>query len=136
MARKRSGTIPPLRKRSVSTCCARQRPVPCRPSSSHAQRPRTARKQRSCMRSTGTRAAFKDSGRIVIVGASLAGLTAAETLRAEGFRGPLTLIGDERYLPYDRPPHSKAVLTGWIPAEHTQLPRSAMRPDAEWRRGG
>jgi NADPH-dependent 2,4-dienoyl-CoA reductase/sulfur reductase-like enzyme len=87
------------------------------------------------MRSHGTGAAFKDSGRIVIVGASLAGLSAAETLRAEGFRGPLTLIGDEPYLPYDRPPLSKAVLTGWVPAEHTRLPRRETLADVEWRLG-
>jgi NADPH-dependent 2,4-dienoyl-CoA reductase/sulfur reductase-like enzyme len=64
------------------------------------------------MSSNQTGAAFKDSGRLVIVGASPAGLSAAETLRAEGFSGHLTLIGDEPYLPYDRPPLSKAVLTG------------------------
>lgn len=80
-------------------------------------------------------AAFKDSGRIVIVGASLAGLTAAETLRGEGFTGPLTLIGEEPYLPYDRPPLSKAVLTGWIPATQTQLPRRKTLVDVEWRLG-
>ena len=49
---------------------------------------------------------------VVIVGASLAGLHAAETLRAEGFEGAITLIGDERALPYDRPPLSKQLLTG------------------------
>ncbi|MFL5667135.1 MAG: NAD(P)/FAD-dependent oxidoreductase, partial [Ktedonobacteraceae bacterium] len=63
------------------------------------------------------------NGRVVIVGASLAGLRAAETLREEGFTGHLTLIGDEPYEPYDRPPLSKAVLTGWLPADHTTLPR-------------
>src|SRR6516225_2544873 len=87
------------------------------------------------MHSKGTGVAFKDSGRIVIVGASLAGLRAAETLRAEGFCGHLTLIGDEPYLPYDRPPLTKAVLTGWVPAEHTQLPRRATLTDIEWRLG-
>jgi len=87
------------------------------------------------MRSNGSRAAFKDSGRIVIVGASLAGLSAAETLRAEGFTGPLTLIGDEPYLPYDRPPLSKSVLTGWIPADHTQLPWCQPVDSVEWRLG-
>ena len=63
------------------------------------------------------------NGRVVIVGASLAGLRAAEALRAEGFTGHLTLIGDEPYEPYDRPPLSKAVQTGWISEEHTTLPR-------------
>jgi NADPH-dependent 2,4-dienoyl-CoA reductase/sulfur reductase-like enzyme len=87
------------------------------------------------MRSHETRTTFKDSGRILIVGASLAGLRAAEALRAEGFRGHLTLIGDEPYLPYDRPPLSKAVLTGWIAAEHTQLPRFETLADVEWRLG-
>jgi NADPH-dependent 2,4-dienoyl-CoA reductase/sulfur reductase-like enzyme len=82
-----------------------------------------------------TRTAFKDSGRIVIVGASLAGLRAAEALHAEGFRGHLTLIGDEPYLPYDRPPLSKEVLTGWIAAESTQLPRFETLTDVEWRLG-
>jgi NADPH-dependent 2,4-dienoyl-CoA reductase/sulfur reductase-like enzyme len=62
-------------------------------------------------------------GRIVIVGASLAGLRAAEALREEGFRGLLTLIGDEPYAPYDRPPLSKTVLSGWLPVEHTTLPQ-------------
>ncbi|HTK09678.1 MAG TPA: FAD-dependent oxidoreductase [Ktedonobacteraceae bacterium] len=62
-------------------------------------------------------------GRVVIVGASLAGLRAAETLREEGFTGPLTLIGDEPYPPYDRPPLSKSVLTGWLPATNIFLPQ-------------
>lgn len=70
-------------------------------------------------------------GRVAIVGASLAGLRAAETLRAEGFPGHLTLIGDEPYEPYDRPPLSKAVQEGWISAEHTTLPRRR-EIAAEW----
>ena len=78
--------------------------------------------------------AFKSSGRIVIVGASLAGLRAAEALRHEGFRGPLTIIGDEPYEPYDRPPLSKQVLKGWVPADHTALPR-LRAIDAAWRLG-
>src|SRR5258706_14120916 len=135
MGRKHSGTIPPLTKRSVCASCARQRSGPFMPSSSNG-RQRTADQQRCRMSSDGTGAAFKDHGRIVIVGASLAGLSAAETLRAEGFRGPLTLIGDEPFLPYDRPPLSKAVLAGWVPAEHTQLPRRETLADVEWRLGG
>ena len=73
-------------------------------------------------------------GRIVIVGASLAGLRAAEALRLEGFTGSLTLIGDEPYPPYDRPPLSKTVLSGWLPVEHTTLPWF-VDVDAEWRLG-
>jgi NADPH-dependent 2,4-dienoyl-CoA reductase/sulfur reductase-like enzyme len=87
------------------------------------------------MRSSGVRPVLADSGRIVIVGASLAGLTAAEMLRAVGFTGSLTLIGDEPYLPYDRPPLSKAVLTGHVTAEHTQLPRHETVAGVEWRLG-
>ncbi|MCZ1002898.1 FAD-dependent oxidoreductase [Streptomyces mirabilis] len=73
-------------------------------------------------------------GRIVIVGASLAGLRAAETLREEGFTGSLTVVGDEPCAPYDRPPLSKQVLLGKAPADTTALP---MRrdPDADWRLG-
>ena len=48
----------------------------------------------------------------VIVGAGLAGAKAAETLRQEGFGGRLTLIGDERERPYERPPLSKDHLRG------------------------
>ncbi|HET7326531.1 MAG TPA: FAD-dependent oxidoreductase, partial [Nocardioidaceae bacterium] len=48
----------------------------------------------------------------VIVGASLAGVKAAETLRAEGFRGRVVLLGAEADLPYDRPPLSKGALKG------------------------
>jgi 3-phenylpropionate/trans-cinnamate dioxygenase ferredoxin reductase component len=48
----------------------------------------------------------------VIVGASLAGAKAAETLRAEGFQGRVVLIGAERHRPYERPPLSKQLLRG------------------------
>jgi NADPH-dependent 2,4-dienoyl-CoA reductase/sulfur reductase-like enzyme len=55
---------------------------------------------------------------IVIVGASLAGLRAAETLRHEGYDGRLVMLGDERHLPYDRPPLSKELLAGeWEPEQ-------------------
>lgn len=50
------------------------------------------------------------TSRIVVVGASLAGLRAAEQLRAAGYAGPLTVVGDEPYLPYNRPPLSKELL--------------------------
>jgi len=44
---------------------------------------------------------------VTIVGASLAGLRAAETLRRDGFEGTISLVGDEPRVPYDRPPLSK-----------------------------
>lgn len=77
---------------------------------------------------------FKDTGRIVIVGASLTGLRAAEALRQEGFGGQLTIVGDEPSEPYDRPPLSKQVLTGWVGANQTKLPR-LVKLDADWRLG-
>lgn len=49
---------------------------------------------------------------ITIVGASLAGIRAAESLRRQDFEGPITLIGDELHAPYDRPPLSKQFLAG------------------------
>ena len=49
---------------------------------------------------------------IVIVGAGQAGGSAALQLRAAGFEGGVTLIGSEPHLPYERPPLSKAYLTG------------------------
>ena len=51
-----------------------------------------------------------DSGRVVVAGAGLAGFRTAEELRARGFVGPITLIGEESRPPYDRPPLSKKVL--------------------------
>ncbi|MFJ7158661.1 NAD(P)/FAD-dependent oxidoreductase [Streptomyces sp. NPDC101118] len=77
---------------------------------------------------------LKREGRIVVVGASLAGLRAAETLRAKGFAGSLTMIGDEPCEPYDRPPLSKGVLLGKAAAERTALPR-LRSIDATWRLG-
>jgi 3-phenylpropionate/trans-cinnamate dioxygenase ferredoxin reductase component len=55
---------------------------------------------------------MSDSRRFVIIGASLAGAKAAETLRKDGFDGPLTLVGDEGERPYERPPLSKEYLRG------------------------
>lgn len=55
----------------------------------------------------------------VIVGASLAGGTAAATLRQDGFDGDVILIGKEPHPPYERPPHSKQYLRGEVPFEKT-----------------
>ncbi|WP_206207360.1 NAD(P)/FAD-dependent oxidoreductase [Thermobispora bispora] len=49
---------------------------------------------------------------VVVVGGGLAGVRSVEALRARGFAGRITLIGEERHRPYDRPPLSKAVLAG------------------------
>jgi 3-phenylpropionate/trans-cinnamate dioxygenase ferredoxin reductase component len=63
--------------------------------------------------------------RIVIIGASLAGASAAIGLRDLGYEGEVTLIGEESQLPYERPPLSKAVLIGntdepdWVANEAT-----------------
>lgn len=57
-----------------------------------------------------------EPNQIVIVGAGAAGLTTAEALRNRGYAATLTLIGDERHHPYDRPPLSKQILAGtWEP---------------------
>ncbi|OII68872.1 FAD-dependent oxidoreductase [Streptomyces sp. CC77] len=71
---------------------------------------------------------------IVVVGASLAGLRAAEALRSRGFAGTLTIVGDEPHLPYDRPPLSKQVLTSDVEPDVTglALPEGL---DADWRLG-
>ena len=58
---------------------------------------------------------------IVIVGGSLAGFRAAETLRAEGFTGTVTVVGAESHLPYDRPPLSKQFLAGTWDLDRVQL---------------
>jgi 3-phenylpropionate/trans-cinnamate dioxygenase ferredoxin reductase subunit len=54
----------------------------------------------------------QDDRTFVIVGASLAGAKAAETMRAEGFAGRVLLLGDESEPPYERPPLSKGYLLG------------------------
>ncbi|MEJ8849838.1 NAD(P)/FAD-dependent oxidoreductase [Variovorax rhizosphaerae] len=58
---------------------------------------------------------------IVIVGAGQAGGWAAQTLRSEGFKGHIVLIGNEPHRPYERPPLSKAVLSGDAHADTTAL---------------
>jgi NADPH-dependent 2,4-dienoyl-CoA reductase/sulfur reductase-like enzyme len=58
---------------------------------------------------------------VVVVGASLAGLSALETLRQEGFEGELVAVGAETELPYDRPPLSKQVLQGHWEPDKTML---------------
>src|SRR5438477_8953980 len=58
---------------------------------------------------------------VVIVGAGAAGSAAAEMLRREGYAGPVTLIGADEFLPYDRPNLSKDYLAGNAPEEWIPL---------------
>ncbi len=63
---------------------------------------------------------------VVIVGAGQAGVQAAESLRAGGFAGPITLLGDEPHGPYHRPPLSKAWLAGEVEAAQLVMRAPAM----------
>jgi NADPH-dependent 2,4-dienoyl-CoA reductase/sulfur reductase-like enzyme len=63
---------------------------------------------------------------VAVVGASLAGLSAARSLRKQGYDGRLVVIGDELHRPYDRPPLSKEFLAGSLPEADL-----ALEPDAE-----
>ncbi|WP_426998398.1 NAD(P)/FAD-dependent oxidoreductase [Pseudarthrobacter sp. N5] len=58
---------------------------------------------------------------LAIVGASLAGISAARAARAQGFQGRLVIIGDELHRPYDRPPLSKDFLAGKISVNDLSL---------------
>ncbi|MDV7246585.1 MULTISPECIES: NAD(P)/FAD-dependent oxidoreductase [Rhodococcus] len=64
---------------------------------------------------------------MVIVGTGIAGATAAETLRAEGFSGRIVMVGDEPSLPYRRPALSKDLLAGTMTAE-----RALLKSDTAW----
>ncbi|MBV8950299.1 MAG: NAD(P)/FAD-dependent oxidoreductase, partial [Actinobacteria bacterium] len=73
---------------------------------------------------------------IVVVGASLAGLRAVETLRREGYDGRLVVVGAEPHLPYDRPPLSKEFLAGEWEPEQLALRRQPYDDlEVEWRLG-
>lgn len=72
---------------------------------------------------------------IVVVGASMAGLRVAEQLRAAGRRGPITLVGDELHMPYNRPPLSKEVLAGTASFDSLVFRPRASVADVEWRLG-
>jgi 3-phenylpropionate/trans-cinnamate dioxygenase ferredoxin reductase subunit len=75
--------------------------------------------------------------RVAVVGASLAGLRAAEALRAKGYDGNLLIIGAEPHRPYDRPPLSKGFLLGTTRAEDLALaePAEELGLNADWRLG-
>ena len=69
---------------------------------------------------------------LAIVGASLAGLSAARAARAQGFRGRLIIIGDEAQRPYDRPPLSKDFLLGKVTEQDLLLETNPDELRAEW----
>jgi NADPH-dependent 2,4-dienoyl-CoA reductase/sulfur reductase-like enzyme len=74
---------------------------------------------------------------IVIVGASLAGTRAAETLRSSGFTGTITMVGAEAHMPYDRPPLSKNYLAGDWDEERVALrkPEALEELNLTWKLG-
>jgi NADPH-dependent 2,4-dienoyl-CoA reductase/sulfur reductase-like enzyme len=78
-----------------------------------------------------------DRGRaMLVVGASLAGLRAAEELRRLGFDGQLVVVGAEQHLPYDRPPLSKELLAGdWEPEQVALRKQGYDDLGVEWRLG-
>ncbi|SDJ02844.1 3-phenylpropionate/trans-cinnamate dioxygenase ferredoxin reductase subunit [Lentzea albidocapillata subsp. violacea] len=74
---------------------------------------------------------------VAVVGASLAGLRSVQELRNQGFDGRIVVIGEEVHAPYDRPPLSKAFLSGKLPAEELALAEQSDIDEwaAEWRLG-
>lgn len=72
---------------------------------------------------------------VVIVGAGLGGLRAAEALRGAGYDGHLVIVGDEPHLPYNRPPLSKEALAGGVDVEDLHFRRRSSIDDVEWRLG-
>lgn len=75
------------------------------------------------------------TGRVVVAGASMGGLRAAEQLRSAGWTGAITVVGDEPHMPYNRPPLSKEVLAGKAPFESLAFTPKASAADVEWRLG-
>ncbi|MET9835370.1 FAD-dependent oxidoreductase [Streptomyces sp. NPDC006385] len=75
------------------------------------------------------------TARIVVAGASMGGLRAAEQARAVGWTGAITVVGDEPHMPYNRPPLSKEVLAGKAPFESLAFTPKAAVADVEWRLG-
>jgi 3-phenylpropionate/trans-cinnamate dioxygenase ferredoxin reductase component len=69
---------------------------------------------------------------VTIVGASLAGLSAARALRARSFGGRIVVVGDEKHEPYDRPPLSKDFLAGKASEADIALSTEDI-PDVDWR---
>lgn len=72
---------------------------------------------------------------VAVVGAGLAGLSAARAVRKQGFDGELTVVGAEPHRPYDRPPLSKEFLAGGVTTADLALEADGEDLSAEWRLG-
>lgn len=73
--------------------------------------------------------------RVLVVGAAMAGLRTAESLRAAGHEGEIVLVGDEPHLPYTRPPLSKALLLERPEHAAVEFRRRPSVEDVDWRLG-
>ncbi len=73
-----------------------------------------------------------DNKRVVIVGAGLGGLRAAEALRANGFAGEIDIVGDEEHIPYNRPPLSKEALKSGLGHEDLKFRQRDSIADVCW----
>ncbi|MBU6245864.1 MAG: FAD-dependent oxidoreductase [Actinomycetales bacterium] len=72
---------------------------------------------------------------VVIVGAGLGGLRAAESLRSAGHAGAITIVGDEPHLPYNRPPLSKEALSAGVDIAGLEFRRKDSVDDVHWQLG-
>lgn len=72
---------------------------------------------------------------VVVVGGGLGALRTAESLRANGHAGPITVVGDEPHLPYTRPPLSKEALRDGIDVSSLAFRRKPSVDDVTWRLG-
>ena len=70
--------------------------------------------------------------KVLIVGAGLAGLRSAESLRSAGFAGEITIVGEEPYFPYNRPPLSKDALANGLEIADLEFKRRESVSDVTW----
>ena len=82
-------------------------------------------------RKPAKKAVMSTNAGTVIIGAGQAGLSCAAELRRRKYAGPVTMIGAEPQLPYQRPPLSKAYLSGEMPVERLWLKPEAFYPAAD-----
>lgn len=106
------------------------------PSGGDHRRCHPRRAQQRCTEPASEHVRAEAGGRamrtIAVIGASLAGLSAARALRAQGFDGELTVVGAEAHRPYDRPPLSKEFLAGEIDAHTLALELDDENLCARW----